>query len=373
MVLKHRRAIFAMPSPKIQALAIALLLMSTAQAAKLERVRVADDGRGFVLTDSGQPFHPWGVNYDHDGSGRLLEDYWIDEWPTVEADFAEIKALGANVVRIHLQFGRFMRSPSEPDAAALAQLVKLVALAERTGLYLDLTGLGCYHKADVPPWYDALSEAERWQAQTAFWEAIAQACSKSPAIFCYDLMNEPVVPGGKRDDWLGPAFAGKHFVQFIALDLAGRQRSDIAREWIETLASAIRRHDKQHLVTVGLVNWSLDRPGMTSGFAPDKVAGQLDFIAVHVYPEQGKLAAAQETLAGFQIGKPVIVEETFPLKCSSEELERFIHESDDVAGWISFYWGQTAEEYRAAKTIAGAITANWLERFAKHAESARTD
>ena len=35
----------------------------------------------------------WGVNYDHDDAGRLLEDYWADEWPTVVEDFREIKAL----------------------------------------------------------------------------------------------------------------------------------------------------------------------------------------------------------------------------------------------------------------------------------------
>ncbi len=353
-------------------LALAVLTIQIASsgfAAELPTIRVSSDGRGFVLTDSGKPFRPWGVNYDHDGQGRLLEDYWTDEWPTVEADFAEIKALGANVVRIHLQFGRFMRSPTESNADALKQLARLVALAEQTGVYLDLTGLACYHKADVPPWYDALSEQGRWQAQAAFWEAIAATCSKSPAIFCYDLMNEPVVPGGgKRDDWLGPAFAGKHFVQFITLDLAGRQRTDVAREWIERLVAAIRRHDERHLITVGLVNWSLDRPGLTSGFVPGKVAAKLDFIAVHVYPERGKLEKAQETLAGFQIGKPVVVEETFPLKCSAAELEEFIEANNDVAGWISFYWGQTAAECRAAKTIAGAITADWLETFAEMAE-----
>jgi hypothetical protein len=139
--------------------------------------------------------------------------------------------------------------------------------------------------------------------------------------------------------------------------------------------AAIRRHDERHLITVGMVNWSLDRPGLTSGFVPAKVADKLDFIAVHVYPERDKLEKAGETLAGFQIGKPVVVEETFPLKCSSQELEKFIRENDDVAGWISFYWGQTAAECRTAKTLAGAITADWLETFAEMGEkqAARAD
>src|SRR5207237_388260 len=105
--------------------------------------------------------------------------------------------------------GRFMESPAKANVHSLLQLGKLVRLAEKTGLYLDLTGLGCYRKTDVPEWYDALSEGDRWAAQAVFWEAVAAECAKSPAIFCYDLMNEPLAPGGKRkaNDW----YSGKPF------------------------------------------------------------------------------------------------------------------------------------------------------------------
>ena len=54
-------------------------LVARADAFDLERVRVSDDGKGFV-TESGQPFTPWGFNYDHDRNGRLIEDYWDAEW-----------------------------------------------------------------------------------------------------------------------------------------------------------------------------------------------------------------------------------------------------------------------------------------------------
>ena len=71
-------------------------------------------------------------------------------------------------------------------------------------------------------------------------------------------------------------------------------------------STAIRKHDKRHLITVGLVPWSLDRPGLTSGFVPDKIAADLDFIAMHIYPEKGKVAEAIETVKGFAaVGKPV--------------------------------------------------------------------
>jgi hypothetical protein len=339
---------------------------AVARAAELELVRVAEDDRGFVLAESKRAFVPWGFNYDHDENGRLIEDYWEAEWAKVEQDFREMKELGANVVRVHLQFAKFMDDARTPNKQAIEQLGRLVALAEKEGLHLDLTGLGCYHKQDVPAWYDQLDEQDRWDAQARFWEAIAERCAKSNAIFCYDLMNEPVAPGGDQPatDWLGPAFAGKHFVQRIALDRKGRARHEIAQQWIRTLTSAIHKHDRRHMITVGLVDWSLDRPGLTSGFVPDKVAGDLDFIAVHLYPKAGKVDEAIETLKGFSVGKPVVVEEAFPLACSADELGEFFDRSKPhAAGWIGFYWGKTREECRKSGTIQDAIVLSWLELF----------
>ena len=233
--------------------------------------------------------------------------------------------------------------------------------------------MGCYHKQDVPAWYDELAEPGRWDAQARFWEAVAERCAKSPAIFCYDLMNEPVVPGGSRKpgDWLGPPFAGKHFVQFITLDQTDRPRPAIARQWCHKLVAAIRKHDQRHLVTVGLVPWSLDRPGLTSGFVPKEIAPELDFVAVHLYPETGKLGEAIETLKGFAVGKPVVVEEMFPLKCTADELDAFIDQSRTVAsGWIGFYWGKTPEQYRQSGTIQDAVVLGWLELFQRRTRPA---
>jgi hypothetical protein len=334
----------------------------------MERVDIGADQRRFVLRPSGARFTPWGFNYDHDDRGRLLEDYWEAEWATVEEDFREMKELGANTVRIHLQVGRFMRGTNEADAAALSQLRKLVKLAEREKLYLDVTGLGCYHKKDVPTWYDKLSEEERWGAQAEFWRAVARECKSSPAIFCYDLMNEPVTPpsNGKRSDWLGPPFGGKHFVQAIALEGRGRSRPAIARTWIQQLTRAIRAEDAQHLITVGLVPWSLDRPGLSSGFVPEAIAPDLDFISVHIYPEKGKVAGAIEPLRGFAVGKPVVIEETFPLMCSIDELDQFIEQSRAIAaGWIGFYWGKTLEECRKSTEIKDTLLTQWLDYFRK--------
>jgi hypothetical protein len=338
------------------------LLTACASKTTLERIRIAPDNRGFVLAPSGKPFHPWGHNYGN--NGRLIEDYWDTDWPTVEKDFRELKSLGANVVRVHLQFGKFMVSTNEPNIASLRQLDRLVALAERTGIYLDLTGLACYRTKDVPAWYDRLTEPQRWAAQARFWEAVAEHCAKSPAIFCYDLINEPISPVSKRTDggwYSGKPFGGYDFVQFIALDPGTRIKEDVANRWINTLSAAIRKHDRNHLITVGLWVWS--------GFTPVKVAPSLDFLCVHIYPETGKHDAAMSQLRMYAVGKPLVIEETFPLSCNTAELEKFLRESRAYAcGWIGHYDGKTIAEYEAlrdAKTItmSQAIWLEWLRIF----------
>ena len=211
--------------------------------------------------------------------------------------------------------------------------------------------------------------------QARFWEAVAGRCAKSPAIFCYDLMNEPVVPGGKRKDgdWLGPAFGGKHFVQVITLDQQKRPRPDIARQWVKHLVAAIRKQDKRHLITVGLVDWSLDRPGLTSGFVPDKIADDLDFISVHLYPEKGKGGRGTEDAGGvLPWASRCVIEETFPLKCSMEEFGQFIEGSKKhAAGWIGFYWGKPPEELRKGKTIHGCRDAGVAGVLSEECEEVR--
>jgi hypothetical protein len=334
--------------------------------AAMEPVRISADGRHFALAASGTRFTPWGFNYDHDASGRLLEDYWHDEWPTVVADFREMKELGANVVRIHLQTAKFMQTPQKPDEPALKQLARLVNLAEKTGLYLDITGLGCYQKKDVPQWYDAMSEAQRWNVQASFWQAVSQTCADSPAIFCYDLMNEPILPGADKPEteWLTGELGGKHFVQRITLDLAGRTRPQVAKAWVDKLAAAIRKHDRRHLITVGVIPWVHVFPQARPLFYSKPVSAQLDFASVHFYPRNGEVDRALTALAAYDIGKPLVVEEMFPLHCGLDELDAFLDGSRNIAdGWITFYWGKRIDEYTDADGPAGAITKAWLQHF----------
>ena len=61
-------------------------------AEPLERIVVSEDGKHFVGEQSGEPFVVWGVNYDHDQDGRLLDEYWDANWDHVVADFAARKS-----------------------------------------------------------------------------------------------------------------------------------------------------------------------------------------------------------------------------------------------------------------------------------------
>jgi len=332
----------------------------------LEFVCVSEDGRNLVGAESGKRVFAWGFNYDHDAAGRLIEDYWYEEWLTIIEDFKEMKALGANVVRIHPQVAKFMKTAKEPNGAALKQLVRLVRLAEETGLYLDITGLGCYHKKDVPEWYDEMDEAGRWEVQALFWEAIAENCADSPAIFCYDLMNEPILPGDKKEsDWLAGEFGGKYFVQRISLDLAGRTREQVAKKWVDKLAAAIRKHDKRHMITVGVIPWAHTFPQAKPLFYSKEVGENLDFVSVHFYPKKGEVQKALTALKVYDVGKPLVIEETFPLWSGQEEFEVFVDESLDIVdGYIGFYWGKTIEEYSTPDAnIADSLMKNWLEYF----------
>jgi hypothetical protein len=365
---KCRRRRLALPS----ALIGLCVMTARTPAGALEAVRISADGKDFVLGDSGRRFRVWGVNYDHDavGNGRLLEDYWDKEWATVRQDFHEIHDLGANVVRIHLQLARFLVSTNTPDAAALARLGKLVGLAEETGVYLDLTGLGCYHKQDVPSWYDKLDETARWEVQAAFWRAVARTCRGSAAVFCYDLMNEPVIGGNESEGWLAGELGGNFFVQRLTLDQHGRSQKEIAGAWVEKLTTAIRREDPDHLVTVGVIPWAMVWPTAKPVFYSPEVAKHLDFVSVHFYPKAGEVDKALKALAVYDIGKPLVIEELFPLNCSVGEMDEFIKGSQGMAdGWISFYWGKTIEEYEAAKEpgLVDALVGGWLRHFKEQA------
>lgn len=345
--MSHRHFVF---------LVVPLLLVASG-ASPMQPVRVSPDNKGFVFMPSGQKFVPWGHNYAAEG----LEDPAKRSWQKIENDFVDLKNMRANVARIHLQFPKFMDGPDKPNAAALKRLAQLLELAEKHGIYLDITGLACYRPEERAAWYDAMSDKDRWATQARFWELIATTCAKSPAVFCYDLANEPIVLGERKDGWYTGRLGGFDFLQRLSLDQHNRPRDEIALDWTRQMVAAIRKQDRQHLVTIGMLPaW---------GVSQKAVGPELDFIAVHIYPEKGKVAEAMRTLKQFDVGKPIVVEETFPLSCGVPELRQFLLQSRGLAaGWIGQYPNESPAELESLRqskklTIPQAMYLSWIDLF----------
>lgn len=337
----------------------------------LQRIGVAPNHRGFLRIPSRRPFYPWGFNYGN--HGRLIEDFWDTHWSTVARDFHNMRELGANVVRVHLQYGKFMLAPDKPNPLSFKLLSRLLRLAEKDRLYLDLTGLACYRVSDIPKWYNAMNDRQRRKAQENFWRDIAATCAGSHAVFCYDLINEPVVPGSRRKpgQWQPKSsFGGYDFLQFITLNPGRTRRTEVAVQWINAMTRAIRSRDKQTLITVGLLPW-IPKWGWLSGFVPRIIGPHVSFISIHIYPRTGKLNQAMEVLRRCAVGKPVVIEETFPLSCSAAEEQKFLLASRTIAcGWLGHYDGLTLQDYRKLSrehrlTIGEAIYRSFEQMFVK--------
>src|SRR5690625_7820566 len=116
-------------------------------------------------------------------------------------DLEDMKSLGANLVRIHLQYHQFMKGPEEVDQAAVDRLKYYVSRAEETGLYLDVTGLGSYRRED-PGGYESMTGQERWATQALFWQNNAAAGGDSPAVFCFHLVNVTAVGARCGMGWI---------------------------------------------------------------------------------------------------------------------------------------------------------------------------
>lgn len=323
---------------------------------KLETVKLAVGKKGFVLHPSGKRYVPWGHNY---ASVDILERLAKDP-ARVEREFAEMKAAGTTVARIHPELSRILSGPTEVDAKGVDGIKQLLLIAEKTGIHLKITGLANYRIKDREAWYDRLPEPDRWQAQAFFWETVARACAESPAVFAYDLVNEPGAVGKPEDGWYFGRMGEVEFCQRLSLNPGERKGEEIFRAWTKLMVAAIRKHDKNHLITMGMLPF----PG-----AYQAVAEELNFVSPHLYPKSGKVAEEVALLKKFDWGKPIVIGETFPLSCSKDDEREFLLKSREFAhGWIGHWPDESPVELAELKktgkaTIANAIWLSWVELF----------
>lgn len=335
---------------------LAVLLLLARISGGMDFVSISPDKKGFVLDPSGDRYVPWGHNY---GSVDIMQRLAKDP-ARVEREFADMKAAGTTVARVHPEMPAFLDGPDMVNSQALDRLSHLLSIAEKSGIYLQITGLACYKITDRMAWYDAMDDESRWKVQEFFWSTIAKTCAKSPAVFCYDLVNEPAASGKRADGWYLGRMGDVEFCQRLSLDQPKRSGADIFREWTKRMIAAIRKHDQRHLITLGMLPF----PG-----AYQTAAEQLDFVSPHLYPKSKKVDAEIELLKQFAFGKPIVIGETFPLSCSADEEREFLLKSRGLAqGWIGHWPDESPAELAELKkqgkiNVAQAIWLSWVDLF----------
>jgi endo-1,4-beta-mannosidase len=333
----------------------ALASAAWAEAQDLPKVRVARNGRGFV-TESGKPFVPFGVSYYRPGTGWAPQVWKQFDADATRQDFARMKEMGVNCVRVFLSFGSFYRAPGALDPNGLAKFDQFLAIAAEAGIYVHPTGPDLWE--GPPEWpVGGINDEKTLSALEAYWKMFAARYRGRNVIFAYDLRNEPAVGWDelkapwnswltdkyKTVDRLNSAWSVQNpAVSFGAIpvppktDAQGNRklldfqsfREHLADEWTRRQVAAIKSADPKALVTVGMVQWSVPSllPGDLShysGFRPQRQARYLDFLEIHFYPladggykygslesESRNLAYLESVLRGAaQPGKPLVLAE----------------------------------------------------------------
>ena len=312
---------------KTISLAFILLVISLAVPASgepssqpLPKILVAKDNRTFV-TESRKPFVPFGVNYYRPGTGWAPQIWKQFDPEATRKDFARMKELGVNCVRVFLTFHSFYTDPGVLRQEGLEKFDQLLTMAEEAGIYVHPTGPE--HWEGPPNWRPvAIAHEGTLKAAEEFWRLFATRYRGRNAIFAYDLKNEPDV-GWKIDiikpqwnawlekkygsaDKLAAAWKATNHLEFGKIEIPPAKnalrdpelldfqsfREDIADEWTRRQAEAIKSGDPKALVTVGCLQTSVPSRfwgGIEdyTGYRPSRQAKFLDFLEIHFYPSEG--------------------------------------------------------------------------------------
>jgi len=385
----------------------------------------AQDRQFFIsISDGTKPFVPWGFNYDRtviNGKDFLIAETLKIHPEKVSEDFAEMKKLNANTIRIFLSTAEFLNSPYQINPDAFERLNIIFAAARENNLKLILTGLANIDLQKIPEWLESADDNQIEQAEILFWKTIARHCRNESAVFAYDIQNEPVInwndsneltkgcfdmPSGTKYCYVHMHYRNisklwtqyihqkfvceselkKHWADYpreneswssIAVSAFSAEdprykdylefHSIINNKWAKQLYDTIRTEDKHHLITIGALY-------------PAVFADIVDFHCLHLYP--GHVDKTQDYLKQYQKNwlkqmnvltdnKPLLIEECFPLGLADGiSFEKFLNEfitttSTRATGWISFYWGNP-QTLNFSSPTEQTIYSNWLDLWSNY-------
>ena len=177
------------------ALVITAMLLSRpvpgSGAEALPKVRVKEAGR--VFEAAGKEFRPLGLTYYRPGTGWAPQVWKQFDAEATRADFARMKELGVNCVRVFISYGSFLMESSSLDGQGIAKFDQFLQIAEQAGIYVHPTGPD--HWEGTPAWAqeDRVADERLLQALESFWKLFAARYRGRNVIFAYDLRNEPEV------------------------------------------------------------------------------------------------------------------------------------------------------------------------------------
>ena len=323
----------------------------------MQLIVMAPHGSGFVERDSGRPYIVFGTNYYDPHTGWAPKIWQQFDAEKVRRHFQLMSEIGVNCARVFLAAASFQPNVEIVEEQALGKLDMLIKIARETGIRLML--IGPDHWEGRPSYWkpDRFAGQAALQALEHFWDVVGRRYRGEPAIFAWDLLNEPHLPWVNEkwrprwNAWLREKYGSWEALktawgdEIIEADQWGQitvpeNRPDmgnprlrdwqsfreyLADKWVRRQVDAIRRVDPSHLITVGYIQWSYPlvrpgNPGRYSAFNPRRQARQLDFITIHFYPTLGRPFSSEENwlknldylqavLAYCHTSKPVVIGE----------------------------------------------------------------
>jgi endo-1,4-beta-mannosidase len=395
--------------------------ISATERPKMELIAVTPNGRGFVECSSGRLYIPFGTNY-YDPHTGWAPKLWRQFNPKkVREHFRVMSEIGVNCARIFLTAGSFQPTSETIEEQALTKLDKLVEIARDRGIRLILTGPD--HWEGQPAYWkpDRFAGEAALRALERFWDVVGRRYRDDPAIFAWDLLNEPHMPWfveqwrPQWNAWLRRTYRNREALEAAWGDELTeaeqwnkvavpenspnfgnsrlrdwqRFREHLADKWVRCQIEAIRRADPTHLVTIGYIQWSypLVRPGNPSRYAafnPHRQARWLDFVTIHFYPTLGSpfeskenwqrnISYLQGILAYCRTGKPVVLGEfgwygggapQHHPYLSEEQQARWIGEEIEATraladGWLSWPFADSPQS-KDISLFAGLVKADLI-------------